>query len=1077
MKTDYRIGAQILSPDMIRCSFQHTEAVLDTISSIRSTAANVHDGYCRKLREKPNEALMETRGYTNAISILGSRGSGKTSIILTLQHILRVGYEQWEKDWRVETPLDTDEINIMMPVLVPQDFSDKQPLLSWIISQLQHLAESVLKEIENGSNQYWCAQPLRDWVPNTNSPTFSNPLADAIEKLTNSFELRYKNEYGALLRDEDQIYHYMDSVERDSNLMLDMLKLISMLIEYYKYRHGKDLNKEPLLFFVIDDLDMAPQRSNEVLNLLLRYLQHPNVVVLCGWNQELFQNHLCIELLKTQGVLSGMPNENFGFDDVFMNRQRKRVTAMDSARRLAIDNLKKAFPPAQRFEIRGLTTKQRADFPLLSAVDGKDPKTFFELIEETIAEFTRRRTGKDPERKSFLYNKGEAIYAYMRIFDNKSRGMINECRAFDELWKRVHNWDKEKEDLDLTNALHELLNTILFSTTRFAPFRRGLRDLITIKKVNLSKNGSEFDYFCNYKGVDDAIFMYEKRKVEWEIKETVAPEYKLELEFCYFPSVIIDVYLLLDFVENLIRSIVGVPPVQHHTSRAFSKALNEQNSPLEVGTDEKHPTLHALASAGIHTIPFFPDTSSLRLCILLLDSYEKEGFTDGQYFFSGTNTFCRLINAVLGLCFKGKNYILPELTTIYTEESRAWFETIQKIPFALEASEENIKRSAIYQNYLAQNIYTDTAELLRAIQPDSALHFDQIISSIPKENKTVVDDDMKELLFCLRETDKLRRTLSNALTEYSRKKTSNLTQNLSLSMAEAQLFLNHFDKTIKKGPDGWIDTRAYKRNINRFMAAPRDWQSITEFDESLIRRGRQLADNRVEKLLEDLRERLTYSLVHNYQKQTDLKSQYGYLRHAAFVIKEYIREWELMDAGWTQEESEAAAMLQGIFFANAMDTPFFLTKRLAEYGPELAYGKRDMYKSTLGDLKTWVSQRLEQFKERKQIERAMSTLSKAPEHIRRSLIIDDRLFELLKELGSLIATGQGERAYDIWTMKQNDPKAWAAPVVWSVEGDNLAIVDDWCKKLRAAGWINRDSEEQVEQKSQSATKFDLAYLL
>ena len=1076
MKTDYRIGAQILSPEMIRCSFQHTEAVLDTIRSIRATAANVHDEYCRKLREKPNEALMETRGYTNAISILGSRGSGKTSIILTLQHILRVGYEQWEKDWRVETPLSTDEVNIMMPVLVPQDFSDKQPLLSWIISQLQHLAESVLKEIEAGGNQYWGAQPLRDWLPNTNSPTFSSPLADAVEKLTNSFELRYKNEYGSLLRDEDQIYHYMDSVERDSNLMLDMLKLISMLIDYYKYRHCKDSKKEPLLFFVIDDLDMAPQRSNEVLNLLLRYLQHPNVVVLCGWNQEMFQNHLCIELLKTQGVLSGNPNENFGFDDVFMTRQRKRVTAMDSARRLAIDNLKKAFPPAQRFEIRGLSTMQRAAFPLLSAAGEKDPKAFFELIEETISECIRRCSGKEPEEKSFLYNNGEPIYVYMRIFDNKSRGMINECKAFDELWKLVHNWDKEKEDLDLTISLHELLNTILFSTTRFAPFRRGIRDLITIKTVKLSKDGSTFDYFCNYKGIDDAISMHERRKAEWEGTGTVAPEYKLELEFCYFPSVIIDVYLLLDFIENLIRSIVGAPPVQHHTSSDFSKALNAQNPPLKIDIDEKHPTLHALASAGIGEISFFPDTSSLRLCVLLLDRYEKEGFIDGQYFFSGTYSLCRLINAVFGLCYKNKQFILPKLTALYTEESRPWFETIQKIPFALEASAENIKRRAIYQNCLAQNIYNDKAELLRAIKPDSALHFDQIVASTPTEDKTVVDEDLKDLLFCLRETDKLRRSFSNALTENYRKKTPNLTQNLSVAMAEAQLFLNHFKNARKKGADGWIDTKAYRRRVNRFTAAPKDWQSIKEFDESLIMEARQLADDSVEKLSNDLRERLTYSLIHNYRKQAGLKSQYEYLRNAASVIRDYSREWELMDAGWTKADSEAASELQAIFFANELDAPYYLVKRLAEYGPELAYGKRDMYKSTLGDLKTWVNQRLNQFKERKQVEQAMNTLSKAPEHIRRALIIDDRLFDLLKELGRLIARGQGERAYDIWKMKQEDPKAWGAPVVWSVEGNNLTIVEDWCKKLRAAGWIDRDAEELIEQQSKSTTKFDLAYL-
>ena len=652
MKTDYRIGAQILSPKMIECSFQHTDAVLKTIESIRATAASVHEDYCQKLRDKPKEALMETRGYTNAISILGSRGSGKTSIILTLQHILRVGLDQWRQDWQAKAPTKNDSMNIMMPVLVPQDFSDKQPLLSWIISQLQNMAESVLKEIEQTNNRYWGAEPLRDWAPKMGNPTFSSPLAEAIEKLTTSFELRYKNEYVSLIRDGDQIYQYMDSVERDSNLMLDMLTLISMLIDYYRYRNGKKTAEEPLLFFVIDDLDMAPQRSNEVLNLLLRYLQHPNVVVLCGWNQELFQNHLCIELLKTQGVLNlGNVNKNFGFDDVFMSRQRKRVTAIDSARRLAIDNLKKAFPPAQRFEIRGLTSQQRANFPLLSTTGTDDPKYFFELIEETITECIRRRSGVEPVEKSFLYNYGDPIYVYMRIFDNKSRGMINECKAFDELWKMVHNWDG-KSPLSLTNTLNELVNTILFSTTRFAPFRRGIRDLIKITEVILDKENPKIVYFCDYKAVEKVMHDYADREQEWKDSHDIDWKYKFETEYSYFPYVIVDVYLLLDFMENFIRSIVGAPPVHHHAGHEFSTALNWINKPLEVDSTDKNLTIQALAAAGISEIPMFPETKSLRLCVLLLDNYEKHDFTDKQYSFSGTLVLCRMLNAVLGLCFE-----------------------------------------------------------------------------------------------------------------------------------------------------------------------------------------------------------------------------------------------------------------------------------------------------------------------------------------------------------------------------------------------------------------------------------------
>ena len=1074
MKTDYRIGAQILSPKMIECSFLHTDAVLETIESIRATAEAVHVEYCQKLRERPKEALMETRGYTNAVSILGSRGSGKTSIILTLQHILRVGKDKWENSWRTGDSQTLNPENIMMPVLVPQDFSDRQPLLSWIISQLQNLAESALTEMGSKDGLCWGSQPFREWTQKDGNAALTNPLAEAIEKLTTSFELRYRNEYGGSAREGDQIYHYMDSVERDSNLMLDMLTLISMLIDYYRFKNSRITAKEPLLFFVIDDLDMAPQRSNEVLNLMLRYLQHPNVVVLCGWNQELFQNHLSIELLRTQGVLeSGNVNVNFGFDDVFMSRQRKRVTAMDSARRLAIDSLKKAFPPAQRFEIRGLSTEQRANFPLLSSTEKEDPQTFLELIDDTIAQCDFRRQKRGLKGRSFLYNKGEPIYAYMRIFDNKCRGMINECKAFDELWKLVQGWDKTGS-LDLTNALNELLNTILFSTTRFAPFRRGIRDLVTITEVVLDRKSPKYSYFCNYKAVDKVLADYEERQFQWESKGTIAYEYELEMEFCYFPSVIIDVYLLLDFIENLIRSIVNAPYVEHHTSQSFSEALNKINPPVQVNAADKNPTMQALAAAGISEIPYFPKTRSLRLCVLLLDNYERRHFSDGHYSFSGTYMLCCMLDAALSLSFENGHYILPEQSTAYNEESRAWVNTLQKALFALEASASNIKRLARFQSLQNQLIYADTEEILRAEKPSAAMDFDALIVEKPFSGKTVTDRDLRDLVYCLRETDKLRRALGSVLQEGTRK--AGLSQNQKKYMIESGLFISRFNKIQLR--DGWIDIADYMAQMNKYTFASRaDLENVSQYDPDLIREAFDLTEKRTDDLLDNLRMRLEYAFGSNYQIQVDLKNQYRYLRSASSAIGEYLKSWELVDAGWTEEDQAAAEELQQIFYSYALDTPYILAKRLAEYGPELSSKNRDRYKSSLGELKGWVSPRVDQFKiERPQIEQALNVLSRAPEHIRRSLIVEQKMFELLKELGLLIASGVGDRAYEIWKMKKENPLEWSSPVVWSVEGHNLEIIREWCDRLRKAGWNETDSEEQDELRSRATTKFDLNYL-
>ena len=345
MNTEQLLGARVLSPTMMKCTFQHTDAVLETIELIRKTAGESQDAFGKQLVQSPNEALLTAHSYNNAISILGSRGAGKTSVIMTLQSILRIGKDAWEKGNNAggESNDSYTKKNIIMPILVPQDFTSGQSLLSWVIMSLCQMGEEIEKEIDRECISFFApANPLNKWIADKKKTHASDPLRECMDKLIRSFELRYRFDTKRGGSESDHVYKYMDEVKYDSMISLEMLKLVSIMADYYRNRisqtHTTDVCA-PLFFFAIDDLDLAPDRSQEVLSLILRYLQHPNIVVLCGWNQELFQSHLTVSLLNNQGTLnSNLLDTNLGYDDVFISVRGNSFEDIDADRVYAIIN-------------------------------------------------------------------------------------------------------------------------------------------------------------------------------------------------------------------------------------------------------------------------------------------------------------------------------------------------------------------------------------------------------------------------------------------------------------------------------------------------------------------------------------------------------------------------------------------------------------------------------------------------------------------------------------------------------------------------------------------------------------------
>lgn len=1066
------VGPQILSEDMLDCAFHYRSDVLATIENFRSNAAEVSMRFSEALRTREQEAIMLSRGFNNTISILGSRGSGKTSIIMTLQKLLSESGDSPRQDRAFR--------NIMMPILIPQDIEPEQKLLSCIISQLLRKAESIELELQRGecaASEHvwhdWRTQPRSSGVPD-------DPFRTCMDRLLSAFELRFQSSQTAQHADVDQVYFYMDSVKRDADLLADMLKLISMIVDYYRYQQARMPLKppaEPLMFFTIDDLDLTPHRSSEVLDLVLRYLQHPNVVVICGWNHELFQNHLCMDILNTQGVLAAdLLNINFSFDDVFMYRYRNRTTALDSARRLAVDNLKKAFPPSQRFEIRGLSTQERASFPYSLSSAGKDQSsqkdTLFYWMEETIRQCARL-SGAAPKSRTFLrtdYN--ERLDVYMRIFDNKVRGLANSRRAFESLALYLRKKQEElagvpektASPLDITGQIKILFDAILFSNTRFLPYRRGLRDLVQIKKVVLPHRKAEgvLDYYCNFQAVRRTL---EKYREEQEQKESLEidtgllnnAEYTLQQKYDYFPNLIVDVFLLLNFMENFLHTITGTRG-STHGGRAFSAYLNELHPPINFSATSEDLLSQAILVSGVQALKLFPDTADFALNVAILDAYERAGFEETQYYFTGFLCLMRLFNMVKRLLPKKRELDMEAVRKILQADP-AWLSTILRLLNALQPRDENIMRLAVYSSILESSQSHEDA--MKQASLCGGWSWDRLEGPV-RSRLDFTDDTLDTLVQCLRTIDKNRTYFLQCKQRgtLGRVRRSGEDQ-AAYRRAETYCGLSAQWPWHDLAPDAEQDfifiqvptqlSLALAPLSERKKAVSADdpklntSKPLKDDDMDTVLTALEWADHDISILLHDLKVRMRRALTFNYENCGESLTQRSqYLSRASVAVRKYFERWELIPGSWGQREIKAASDLVTVFQRYLLDDMVNDMLVIMDLGPALGEERRDRYNNKVGTLRQKVNGYSGLFtaEELDRIRDDFITLSEAPKQIRRGLRIEEDIYNTVIDIGVLVAQEFGIVSRDLFKeWSQNAEKrlsVWPVSPAYDRELDALA---------------------------------------
>ncbi|WFA83387.1 hypothetical protein [Paenibacillus amylolyticus] len=407
-------------------------------------------------REKGNSRKDYRRDVNNTIGIFGPRGTGKTSVLFTLINKLKP---------RINNTLEEMfEHNMILGIIEPDHLGDNTKIMGSIVGMLKKMVDQQIiqiskpdRYIEKEFNEYFNKGLFRS----------NNPLQSKMNDLI-EYHMYTENEYRQLLIHtyDDLATHIKKSARLltpDVEFREKLHELITCLIDNQRLllkvslQQGQKLIEEPLIFLFIDDVDLKMIRSRELIEAILQYANHPNVVTILSGDYEILRDAITLALIQDEKLMNSNISTHFKPNDEESIKKRKQI--------LSHEYVKKIIPPARRHQ-------------LLQWNENTIPRFAFGQI--TFLEQLYRLFG---ENELFGYkNYGEdtlfPITKSYSIFDRTPRGIVNVYyhvyevnERFTDRWKDSSNLDNE-EKKEKFIMVKSIVDTILLSSTSLAAVQR-----------------------------------------------------------------------------------------------------------------------------------------------------------------------------------------------------------------------------------------------------------------------------------------------------------------------------------------------------------------------------------------------------------------------------------------------------------------------------------------------------------------------------------------------------------------------------------------------------------------------------
>lgn len=251
-----QIGAGALTDEQLKMLIPDSD-IMEDIETIRETAKNV---VTKDIDEKNIDSTL--RKYNNIISVLGERGSGKTSVLLTIQEKLE------------EKNKSKGYVNILFPLIKPDcigNNKNEDTVIGWLIGGFGKIVEEIENDIYE-SKKYKVDNKNTDYFQNCRKRN-DNKLRCLYNQLI-EYYLYSRREYQDIIKNEYESFNsYVEnisySVDSEQKLFLKFYDFINEVILILKKSEN---SYEPLIFFFFDDIELSVDRCEEVINVISKYL-------------------------------------------------------------------------------------------------------------------------------------------------------------------------------------------------------------------------------------------------------------------------------------------------------------------------------------------------------------------------------------------------------------------------------------------------------------------------------------------------------------------------------------------------------------------------------------------------------------------------------------------------------------------------------------------------------------------------------------------------------------------------------------------------------------------------------------
>ena len=442
----HKMGFKILSDSQLKNIFPTVENLEKKFEIHRKNISKI--GQIKE--QDPTFDFQYNLMYDSIFSIWGKRGSGKTSAIFTLKYRLEKKHPH----------------DFVMPVIMPEMIPSDCDIIRWILAVLDKEVEKLETKTKNSTRLVDDNDFFRHCAFNAQNNSLRASY-EKVKELASSRNIKYAME-------ESNYAELIGNTERYTQNGFDFSRKVTefwdVLVKTIKKVYRMEESDEPLIYIMFDDVDLTPDRVIELFSVIIKYLSHPNVIVITTADEGLFRDVIESDLRKKIGrdmtsanlnnIAMAMVSQWDDYErvkdyvkkDTFIERQVK-----DTAE-LYID---KVLPPAERYYLELFNVcEKRRNFIENTDINGKNKN-----LEQFICEQIKRlyiRVGlseTEADMENFMYYKRDSknhfMMAYLLFMGNTSRQLANQCFILQELIDAIIEiYDKVDETRDIPVYLH-----------------------------------------------------------------------------------------------------------------------------------------------------------------------------------------------------------------------------------------------------------------------------------------------------------------------------------------------------------------------------------------------------------------------------------------------------------------------------------------------------------------------------------------------------------------------------------------------------------------------------------------------